>query len=76
MFDALVRPVLRARCADCHGAHQAMGRLRLDTAEGLRKGGEHGPVLSPGRAAASDLLRRVHCRPATGGRCRRAGGGR
>jgi uncharacterized membrane protein len=63
VFDALVQPVLRARCGDCHGAHQAMGRLRLDTAEGLRRGGEHGPVLAPGRAVASDLARRVALPP-------------
>lgn len=58
-FEALVQPILRARCADCHGQHEAMGRLRLDTAEGVRRGGEHGPVVVPGRAAASDLLRRI-----------------
>ncbi len=58
-YATLVQPILRDRCVACHGEAKAEGGLRLDGPEGLRKGGEHGPVLVAGRAAASDLMRRI-----------------
>jgi hypothetical protein len=33
--------------------------LRLDTIQGLRKGGEDGAVIVPGRARSSELIRRI-----------------
>lgn len=74
-YDALVEPVLRARCAGCHGDGVAQGGLRLDSADGLRAGGQHGPVLAPGRPVASELLRRVAL-PATDSRAMPPGGRR
>ena len=38
-FEAKVRPVLAANCYGCHTDTQ-MGGLRLDSAEGVRKGGK------------------------------------
>ena len=58
-YAALVEPILRARCVACHGAVKAQGGLRLDGPEGIHKGGEHGPVLSAGRATASEMMRRI-----------------
>jgi uncharacterized membrane protein len=58
-YAALVQPILQGRCVGCHGEAKAQGGLRLDGPEGLRKGGEHGPVLVAGRAAASALMRRI-----------------
>jgi len=58
-YAALVQPMLRDRCVACHGEAKAQGGLRLDSPAGLRKGGEHGPVLVAGRAAASELMRRI-----------------
>jgi hypothetical protein len=54
-----VKPVLRARCFACHGALKQESSLRLDTAESMRRGGEGGPVIVPGDAAASELIARV-----------------
>ncbi|MBY0395599.1 MAG: hypothetical protein K2X91_03900, partial [Thermoleophilia bacterium] len=39
-FEARVRPVLVEHCARCHGPEKQRGGLRLDTAEGLQRGGE------------------------------------
>jgi uncharacterized membrane protein len=58
-YATLVRPILEARCVKCHGADKAEGKLRLDTPAGIRKGGEDGSVIVPGRAADSNLVRRI-----------------
>src|SRR5262245_60541752 len=50
LFEKRVRPILVERCYRCHGpeAEKPKGGLRLDTREGLLKGGERGPALVPG----------------------------
>ncbi|MBL9126502.1 MAG: DUF1549 domain-containing protein, partial [Verrucomicrobiales bacterium] len=54
-----VKPVLTRHCVPCHGADQLKGGLRLDTAAGARKGGDSGPAVVPGNAAASALIRAI-----------------
>jgi hypothetical protein len=58
-FETKVRPVLVARCYKCHSAQsvKVRGGLRLDSRDGLRKGGDSGPALVPGDPAASLLLK-------------------
>src|SRR5690242_761426 len=55
-FETKVRPVLAAQCYKCHGEAKQLGGLRLDTAEGVRKGGGRGPVLIAGKPDQSLLL--------------------
>jgi uncharacterized membrane protein len=62
-YGALVQPVLRTHCASCHTGATARGGLALDTPDGIKAGGEHGPVLAPGPALASELVRRVWLPP-------------
>jgi mono/diheme cytochrome c family protein len=59
VFTSVVQPILRKHCVACHGADRTEGGLRLDTPEHLRAGGDDGPVLAPGRAASSEIVRRV-----------------
>jgi uncharacterized membrane protein len=59
IYEHLVVPVLRDRCVACHGPEKQKGDLRLDSPEGIREGGESGPVLTPGRAAESRMIQRV-----------------
>jgi hypothetical protein len=54
-----VKPVLMARCYSCHGALKQEAKLRLDTAEFIRKGGKHGPAIVAGKPAESRLLKKV-----------------
>src|SRR5262245_9272618 len=54
-----IKPILAARCFACHGALQQKNGLRLDTVELMKKGGDAGPALVPGRADASLLVERV-----------------
>jgi len=58
-FESKVRPLLAARCFDCHGEQQQKGNLRLDSREALLKGNESGPVIVPGRPEESQLLKVV-----------------
>src|SRR4249919_2152836 len=57
-FEASVRPVLAANCYDCH-AEERMGGLRLDSREGLLKGGRTGPAIVPGDPDKSLIIQAV-----------------
>ena len=63
VYAAVVRPVLQQHCVACHSGERPQGALRLDTPEGILKGGDHGPVLAPGRALSSEIVRRVWLPP-------------
>jgi hypothetical protein len=51
--------VLRANCVSCHGAAMQMSGLRLDSRDGLLKGGAKGPAIMSGNAAQSRLMQMV-----------------
>src|SRR3954464_8563342 len=58
-FEAKVRPVLVERCYSCHSAtaEKLKAGLRLDTSQGLFKGGESGmPAVVPGKPGESQLI--------------------
>jgi len=55
-FLSLVEPILRQRCAECHGPDKHKGDLRLDTFEDLLRGGQDGPVVKAGHANKSPLI--------------------
>src|SRR4051812_28913546 len=58
-FEKNIRPVFVAKCYQCHSASskELKGELRLDTREGVRKGGESGQVVVPGKPDESLLIR-------------------
>ena len=51
--------VLRTNCVSCHGPSVQMSGLRLDSREGLLKGGVKGPAIAAGNAAQSRLIQLV-----------------
>ena len=57
-FEKKIRPVLVANCYQCHSASakELKGELRLDTKEGLRKGGESGAIIVAGKPDESLLV--------------------
>src|SRR6185295_17359971 len=57
-FETTIRPVLAANCYDCH-TEERMGGLRLDSREGLLKGGKSGPAIVPGDPEKSLLIQAV-----------------
>src|SRR3954454_18496794 len=60
-FEKKIRPVLAGKCYGCHNSKMkaAMGGLRVDTSEGLRKGGDSGPALVAGDPVSSRLIQAV-----------------
>jgi hypothetical protein len=59
IFEADVFPILSQRCAECHGISKQSGGLRLDSFEGLVKGGKKGKVIVPGKSGESLLFERI-----------------
>ena len=60
-FEKKIRPVLAEQCYQCHSAKAArsgmlMGKLQLDTQEGVQRGGSRGSVVVPGRPDQSMLI--------------------
>ena len=60
-FEREIRPILVKRCELCHSAARSKtgGSLALDSAEGWKKGGEHGPAIVPGDVSASLVLKAI-----------------
>ncbi len=58
-FESRVRPLLVQRCGSCHGAKIAQGGLSFATPAALRKGGESGPAVVPGKPDESRLIAAV-----------------
>ncbi len=56
-FDA-VGHILDKNCKSCHGPGKSKGELRLDSEEGIRKGGENGEILGS-TGEQSELLERL-----------------
>lgn len=57
-FESKIRPILAARCYECHArtAKHAEAGLLLDTAAGIRAGGENGKLFDAGKPDAGLLL--------------------
>ena len=51
-FDTQILPIFRQSCAQCHGASEPQAHLRLDSLEGVIKGGISGPAIIPGNSRA------------------------
>src|SRR5690242_6719851 len=58
-FSKDVAPILAAKCMKCHGEAPMMANLELRSRDGALKGGQHGPAIVPGNAAASGLYQHV-----------------
>jgi len=63
-FEAKIRPLLATHCHACHTGG-ALGNLRLDSREGILKGGKSGKVVVEGKPESSLLIeavKRTHVR--------------
>lgn len=57
-FENRVRPILANNCYGCHTS-TALGGLRLDSPEGMKKGGKRGPAVIPGDPDNSWMIKAV-----------------
>ena len=55
-FEQKIRPILAARCFECHGDKKQEGSLRLDSRALAIKGNESGPAIVPGKPDESRLV--------------------
>jgi cytochrome c553 len=59
-FSKKIAPIFETHCVKCHGPEKQQGGLRFDSASGaFRKGDSDELAISPGKAEASELIRRV-----------------
>lgn len=59
-FEDDIQPILNAHCVDCHGPDKQKSKLRLDSPEGILKGGDSGePVYVAGDSANSHLIKLI-----------------
>ena len=54
-----IEPLLQEHCVECHETREPEGGLALDSREGILKGGESGPALTPGKGAESLLVKAI-----------------
>jgi len=60
-FEKKIRPLLVTHCSECHAADAKKlgGGLLLDSRDGVRKGGESGAAIVPGKPDESLLIKAV-----------------
>ena len=54
-----IEPLLREHCVICHGEALQQSGLRLDLRDHALRGGDSGPVIEPGNAPGSILIKRL-----------------
>jgi len=55
-FEKRVRPLLVARCQECHLGDKPKGGFRIDSREHVLAGGDTGPAVTPGKPDESLLI--------------------
>ncbi|MEP6725933.1 MAG: c-type cytochrome domain-containing protein [Bacteroidota bacterium] len=58
-YTDIIQPLLQSKCYNCHGANKQKGKLRMDLAALLMKGGKDGVVIEPGKADESEMIKRI-----------------
>ena len=58
-FAKDIKPMLEKSCFKCHGEEKQKAKLRVDSAEAIKKGSENGEVIVVGNSAKSSLVHTV-----------------
>jgi len=61
-FEKQVRPILVARCYECHSGAKTSGGLSLETRAGWQRGGDSGAAIVPGKPQESPLIEAINYR--------------
>lgn len=62
-FQSEVLPILESKCVGCHGPDDHFNNLRLDSKEGILKGGKNGKVVVAGEPEKSPMYVRTSLPP-------------
>jgi mono/diheme cytochrome c family protein len=54
-----IKPLFEKNCFKCHGSEKQKGKLRLDSLEAVKKGGEDGEVIVVGKSEKSPLVQAI-----------------
>jgi hypothetical protein len=60
VFQDLVRPILEAKCMNCHNARKMKGDLNMETEASLLKGGKHGVLWDSTAAHFGRMMQRIY----------------
>ncbi|MEZ4900472.1 MAG: c-type cytochrome domain-containing protein [Spirosomataceae bacterium] len=60
VFEAVIQPIFKAKCVQCHNEQKTKGELLMTTLSGLVKGGKNGPIWVAGDAFNSHFLQRAN----------------
>lgn len=58
-YDKDIKPIFEKTCFKCHGEEKQKGKLRVDSAAAILKGGEDGEVIIKGKSAESPLVHAI-----------------
>ena len=60
IYDAVIAPIMEAKCVSCHGLEKQKGELQLHTHESMLKPGESGNLaMLPGKSSESESVLRI-----------------
>ncbi len=60
VFEAVIKPILKAKCFQCHNEQKTKGELLMTSLAGLLKGGKNGPIWVAGDALNSHIIQRAN----------------
>jgi cytochrome c5 len=55
-FAKDIKPIFEKACFSCHGEEKQKAKLRVDSAEAIKKGSENGEIVVVGNSAKSSLV--------------------
>jgi mono/diheme cytochrome c family protein len=58
-FAKDIKPLFEKTCFKCHGAEKQKGKLRVDSIEAIKKGGDNGEVIVIGKSEKSSLVHAI-----------------
>src|SRR3954471_20747391 len=58
-YDKDIKPIFEKSCFKCHGPEKQKAKLRVDSLDAVKKGGENGAVFEAGKSDKSRLVHSV-----------------
>ncbi len=60
VYEDIIQPIFKKKCFSCHNGNKQKGKLDMSYLDGLKKGGETGPLFLAGRTDESLILKRIN----------------